>query len=184
MFARNLFSNRHLLWVLLLAAMLLQVVGASNAAAQDGASESNTQAIVSVSNLDFVCTPPSPITQGIRLSGDFVIQAHIVTPPSPVLPPNPIFPVGTIVTLHLDATGISAVGLTDGTLYRGSQGTSQNFVQVSNTMLFDTAFDLIPSQSIQTSPNPVCPVQVSFQVQMYATEPGVVVISASLNTPD
>ncbi len=189
MLARKLLSNRRFLWALPLAAMLLQLAGASPATAQSGASEFNIQTTVSVSNLDLICTPPSPITQGIRLTGDFVIQAHIVLPPRPILPPSPvippgIFPPGTIVTLHLDATGISGVGLTDGTLYRGSQGTSQNFEQAPSTMLFITAFDLVSSQPNQTPPSPVCPVQLTFQVQLYATEVGVPAISASLNPPD
>ncbi len=184
MFARKLRSNRHLLRVLPLAAMWLQFTGASPAVADGGASEFNIQATVSVSNLDLVCTPPSPITQGIRLTGDFVIQAHIVLPPRPILPPSPVIPAGTIVTLHLDATGINGVGLADGTLYQGSQGTSQNFEQAPSTMLFFTALDLVPSQPNQTPPSPVCPVQLTFQVQLYATEVGVPAISASLNPPD
>lgn len=159
-------------------------MGVSLAVAEDGASEFNTQATVSVSNVNIVCTPPSPVNQDIRLTGDFVIEAHIVLPPNPVLPPSPIIPAGTIVTLHLDATRISGVGLIDGTLYRGSQGTSQNFVYPPSTMVFGAAFDLIPSQPSETSPNPICPVQLTFQVQLYETEPGFPVISASLNTPE
>jgi hypothetical protein len=114
-----------------------------------------------------------------------VIQAHIVVPPNPVLPPSPVFPpLGTIVTLHLDATRISGVGLADGTIYQGRQGTSQNFVLEAPTMVFDTGFNLAPSQTDQVSPSPVCPVQVAFQVQVFETEPGFFVISASLDTPD
>ena len=188
MFARKLFSGRHLLWMLSLLAMLLSLTGASPALAAtcDRTSticEFDTQAIVSVSNVNLVCTPPSPITQEIQITGDLVIRAHIVLPPSPITPPSPIIPGGTIVTLHLDATRISGVGLTDSTLYQGSQGTDQNFVFASSTMVFNSSFDLAPSQPTQTPPSPVCPAQLAFQVQLYATELGIPAISASLNTP-
>jgi hypothetical protein len=169
------------LLILLLGAMLLQLAGASPAAAEGGASEFNTQTTVSVSSLNLF--PANPCNQGIQLTGDFVIQAHIVVPPSPVTPPSPIIPAGTSVTLHLDATRISGVGLTDGTLYQGSQGTSQNFESAPSTMVFSSAFDLVPSQPAQTPPSPVCPAQLSFQVQVYEVEPGVPAISASLNPP-
>lgn len=172
---------------ILAAAAILALAGAAPAVARDeegGASEFNNQATVSVSDLNIVCTPPNPINQGIRLTGDFVIEAHIVLPPSPVTPPSPIIPAGTIVTLHLDATRISGVGLTDGTLYRGSQGTSQNFVYPPSTMGFETAFDLIPSQPSELPPSPICPAQLTFQVQLYETEPGFPAISASLNAPE
>ena len=179
MFTQKLLSNRHLLWSLLFAMMFALILGVSSVTAESNSGETNTQAIVSVSNLDLVCTPPSPITQDIRLSGDFVIQAHIVEQgPSPFLPPRPI------ITLHLDATGISGVGVTDGTLYRGQQGPSQNFQQGPSPFVFDTTFNLVPSQSNELPPNPICPARVSFQVQVYATEPGFYVISASLNPPD
>ena len=183
MFAQKLFSNRRFLQVLPLAAILLLLAGGAPVTAENGASETNTQAMVSVSNLNIVCTPPSPVNPTIQLTGDFVIQAHIVLPPSPILPPRPVIPAGTIVTLHIDATGISGVGLTDGTVYRGSQGTSQNFVQASDTMVFNTAFDLVPSQTNQTPPSPICPVQAAFQVQLHVTEIGFATISASLNPP-
>src|SRR5262245_53132738 len=184
MIAHKLLPNRYHRQVLLLAAMLLVLVGASPATAQGGASEFNIQATVSVVNLDLACVSPSPITPAIRFNGNFVIQAHIVLPPSPVTPPSPIIAAGTIVTLHLDATGINGVGLTDGTLYQGSQGTSQNFVRAPSTMLFNTAFNLVPSQPNQLPPSPICPAQVAFQVQLYATEVGFPAISASLTTPD
>jgi hypothetical protein len=188
MFARKLYSSQHLLWGLTLVAMFIQLAGASPvmAATCDRTSticEFDTQSTVSVSNLNIVCVSPSPITQEIGLSGDFVIQAHIVLPPSLVTPPSPIIPAGTIVTLHLDATRISGTGLLDGTFYHGNQGTSLGFESVSNTMEFESNFNLIPSQSNEVSPNPVCLVKVSFQVQLYATEVGIPAISASLNTP-
>jgi hypothetical protein len=188
MFARKLFSGRHLLLMLSLLAMLLSLTGVSPAldATCDRTSticEFDAQAIVSISNANIACTPPSPITQAIRLTGDFVIRAHIVLPPSPITPPSPIIPAGTTVTLHLDATRISGVGLTDGTLYQGSQGTSQNFVFAPSTVVFNSAFDLVPSQPTQTPPSPVCPAQLTFQVQLYATELGIPAISASLNAP-
>jgi hypothetical protein len=188
MFSQKLFSDRHLLWMLILVALLFPLAGASPvmAAICDRTStvcEFDTQTTVSVSDVDVICTPPSPITQEIRLTGDFVIRAHIVLPPSPITPPNPIIPAGTTVTLHLDATRISGVGLTDGTLYQGSQGTSLGFDSISNAMEFGSNFGLIPSQSNEVSPNPVCPVEVSFDVQLYATEFGIPAISASLNTP-
>ncbi len=113
-----------------------------------------------------------------------MIQAYIVLPPSPVVPPSPIIPAGTSVTLHLDATRISGVGLTDGTLYRGSQGTSRNFVYPPSTMFFEAAFDLIPSQPSEVSPSTVCPAQLTFQVQLDETEPGFPAISARLDTPE
>ncbi len=188
MFPRKISSGRHLLWMLSLVALWFQVAGVSPvmAATCDRTSticEFDTQAIVSVANLDVLCTPPSPITQAIRLTGDFVIRAHIVLPPSPITPPSPIIPAGTVVTLHLDATRISGVGLTDGTLYQGSQGTSLNFVFAPSTMAFNSSFDLVPSQPTETPPSPVCPAQLTFQVQLYATELGIPAISASLNTP-
>jgi len=174
--------------MLSLVAMLLQLAGASPvmAATCDRTSmicEIDTQTTVSVSNLNIACTPPSPITQEIQLTGDFVIRAHIVLLPSPVTPPSPIIPGGTIVTLHLDATRISGVGLTDGTLYQGSQGTDQNFVFASSTMVFNSAFELVPYQPTETPPSLVSPAQLAFQVQLYATELGIPAISASLNTP-
>src|SRR6266545_4426006 len=151
MFPRKLSSGRHLFWMLSLVAMSLQLAGASPvmAATCDRTSticEFDAQAIVSVSDLNIACTPPSPITQEIRLNGDFVIRAHIVLPPSPITPPSPIIPAETIVTLHLDAMQISGVGLTDGTLYQGSQGTNLNFVFAPSTMAFNSSFDLVPSQ--------------------------------------
>jgi hypothetical protein len=85
--------------------------------------------------------------------------------------------------LHLDATRISGVGLTDGTLYQGSQGTNQNFVYPLSTMVFNPSFDLVPSQPTQVPPSPVCPAQLTFQVQLIAAEAGVPAISASLNMP-
>jgi hypothetical protein len=177
MFTQKLLSNRHLLWVLSFAMMFALILDVSSMTAENSSSATITQAIVAVSNLDFACTPPSPITQDIQLSGDFVIQAYIATPPSPVLPPSPI------ITLHLDATGISGVGVTDGLLYRGQQGPSQNFQQGPSPFVFDTTFDLVPAQSNELPPRPICPVQVSFQVQVYATEVGFYVVSASLNPP-
>src|SRR6266498_5204556 len=188
MLTRKLFSNQRLLWMLLLCLMFLQFAGASPAMAAtcDRTSticEFDTQTTVSVSNLNVACTPPSPITQENQLTGDFVIRAHIVLPPRPITPPSPIIPAGTTVTLHLDATRISGVGLMDGTLYQGSQGTNQNFVYPPSTMLFNSSFELIPSQPTETPPSPVCPAQLTFQVQLYATELGIPAISASLNTP-
>jgi hypothetical protein len=188
MFVRKLFSNRRSLWMLSLFALLLSFTGASPALAatcdrMSTICEFDTQAIVSVANVNLVCTPPSPITQGIQISGDLVIRAHIVLPPGPITPPSPIIPAGTTVTLHLDATHISGVGLTDGGLYQGSQGTSLGFGSVSSTMAFTAAFDLMPSQPSEVSPNPVCPTQLTFQVRLYATELGIPAISASLNPP-
>jgi hypothetical protein len=189
MFARKLFSGRHLLWRLSLLAMLLSLTGVSPALAAtcDRTSTTcvfDTQTTISVSNLNVVCTPPSPITQEIQLGGDFVIRAHIVLPPSPVTPPSPSIPAGTIVTLHLDATRISGVGLTDDVLYQGNQGTNQDFEFAPSTMYFTGAFNLIPSQPTQTPPSPVCPAQLNFQVQLYATELGIPAISASLSAPE
>ncbi|SRR6266498_1231656 len=189
MLTRKLFSNQRLLWMLLLCLMFLQFAGASPAMAAtcDRTSticEFDTQTTVSVSNLNIACTPPSPITQEIQLTGDFVIRAHIVLPPSPITPPSPVIPAGANITLHLDATHISGVGLTDGVLYQGSQGTNQNFEFASSTMYFTGAFNLIPSQPAQTPPSPVCPTQLTFQVQLYATELGIPAISASLSAPE
>jgi hypothetical protein len=165
MFAQKISLGRHFLWMLSLVASLLSLTAASPALAAtcDGTSticEFDREAIVSVANLNFVCTPPSPITQGIQITGDFVIRAHIVVPPSPVLPPSPILPMGTVVTLHLDATRVSGVGLTDGTLYQGGQATSQGFGPISDTMTFGAIFDLMPSQSNKVSPSSVCPTQL------------------------
>jgi hypothetical protein len=184
MFSRKPLSLWYLIWLLPLIVMLPHLVAASPTTDERGASELNTEAIISVSNLDLACTPPSPVTQTIRLTGKFVVQAHIVLPPSPILPPSPVIPVGTIVTLHLDATDISGIGLTDGTVFQGSQGPSQNFKQGPSPFIYDTTFDLIPSQSNETPPSPICPVQVAFQAQAYATEIGVPAISVSLITPD
>jgi len=182
MFARKSFRGWQLLLVLPLVALLLYFAGAAPVAAGEGASPIHAQTTVSVADLDVVCTPPSPITpQNIRLNGDFVINAHIVLPPSPVTPPSPVVPFGTIVTLHLDATRISGVGLADGTIYQGRRGMSQNFVLEAPTTIFDTAFNLVPSQSNQLPPSPVCPVQVVFEVQVIETEPGFAVITASLD---
>jgi hypothetical protein len=187
MLSRKLFSGRNLLWVLSLVALLIQLAGVSPGRAATcertrTMCEFDAQTTVSVSNLNIVCTPPSPITQEIEISGEFVIRAHMVLPPSPVLPPNPIIPPGTIVTLHIDATSISGVGLIDGTLYHGSQGTNQNFVDAQNMMAFKAEFGLVPSQPTETPPSPVCPAQLTFQVQIYETEPGFPAISAILNT--
>jgi hypothetical protein len=188
MLARKLFSNRRVLWILSLVALLLSLTGASPALAatcdrMSTICEFDTEAIVPVTNLNVVCTPPSPITQGIQISGDFVIRAHIVLLHSPTTPPSPIIPAGTTVNLHIDATHISGVGLPNGTLYQGSQGTSLGFGSVSNTMAFTAAFNLIPVQNSELPPSPVCPTQSTFQVQLYATELGIPAISASLNTP-
>jgi hypothetical protein len=174
--------------ILLLGAMLLPFAGYSPAAAKDGASEFDTQATVSVSNLDLY--PASRCNQGIRLRGNFKIRAHIVLLPkwAPTPTTSRVIPAGGTVTLHLDATGVSGVGLTDGTLYQGSQGTSQNFESAPSTMVFSPAFDLVPSQGTQIIgpqiyPRAVCPAQLSFQVQVYEVEPGVPAISAILNPP-
>jgi hypothetical protein len=85
--------------------------------------------------------------------------------------------------LHLDATRISGISLTDDTLYQGNQGTSQGLGFVSNTMAFTAAFNLIPFQNSELPPSPVCPTQLTFQVQLYATELGIPAISATLNMP-
>jgi hypothetical protein len=188
MFTRKLCSSQRLLWVLPLVAMLLQFAEASPVSAATCERTStmcvfDIQTTVSVSNLKIACTPPSPITQEIQLTGDFVIRAHIVLPPSPVVPPSPTLPAGAIVTLHLDATSINGVGLTDGTLYQGSPGTSQNFVDAQSMMAFEAEFGLVPSQPTETPPGPVCPAQLTFQVQVYETEPGFPGISASLSIP-
>jgi hypothetical protein len=187
MFPQKSFSGQHRLWLLPIVAILLQFMGTSPMMAKTcdriGPNcEFDAQAIVSVLDLDLY--PGSPCDQGIRFNGDFVIQAHIVLPPSPIVPPGPMIPAGTTVNLHLDATPISGVGLTDGTLYRGSQGTDQNFVYPPSTMTFTTTFSLIPSQPSELPPRPICPAQLTFQVQLYATEAGVPVISASLNVPE
>jgi hypothetical protein len=189
MFARRSFLTLRLLWVLSLVPISLSLAKVSPVKAEtcDRTSticEFDTQATVSVSNLNIVCVSPSPITQEIRLNGDFVIRAHIVLPPSPATPPSPIIPAGTIITLHLDATRITGTGLLDGTFYHGNQGTSLGFESVPNTMEFEANFNLIPSQSNEVSPSPVCPAEVSFQVQIYATELGVPAISATLSTPE
>jgi hypothetical protein len=187
MFTRKLRSSQRLLWVLPLVAMLLQFAEASPASAATCERTStmcvfDIQTTVSVSNLGIACTPPSPITEGMQINGEFLIRAHIVLPPSPVVPPSPIIPAGTILTLHLDATNINGVGLTDGALYHGSQGTSQNF-ESSDAMAFGARFELIPSQPTETPPSPVCLAQLTFQVQVYETEPGFPGISASLGIP-
>ncbi len=62
------------LWVLPLVALLFQLAGVSpvRAATCDRTSticEFDTQTTVSVSDLNVVCTPPSPITQEVRLIG-------------------------------------------------------------------------------------------------------------------
>ena len=188
MFSRKLFSGQHLLWALELVAMILQLAGvppvrAATCERLSANCEFDAQAIVSVSNLNVVCTPPSPITQGIQLTGDLVIRAHIVLPPSPVVPPSPILPPGTIVTLHLDATNINGVRLADSTIYQGGQGTSQNFVNAQSMMVFESEFGLVPSQPTESPPSPICPAQLNFQVQIYETEPGFLAISAILNMP-
>jgi hypothetical protein len=189
MLTRKLFLNQRFLWALVLVAMFLRSAGTPPvmAATCDRTStmcEFDTQAVVSVSNLNVVCVSPNPITEGIQLTGNFAIRAHIILPPSPITPPSPIIPAGTTVTLHLDATRISGVGLMDGRLYQGSQGTNQNFVYPPSTMVFNSSFDLVPSQPTQTPPSPVCPTQVAFQVQLYATELGIPAISATLSTPE
>lgn len=189
MFARIVFSGQRVFFALVLVVVLLQLAAVSpvSSATCERTStvcEFDTQTIVSVSNLTIVCTPPSPITQEIRLSGDFLIRAHIVLPPSPILPPSPVLPVGTIVALHLDATGISGIGLIDGTFYQGSEGTSLAFESVSNAMEFEPSFNLIPSQTNALPPNPVCPTQLTFQLQLYATELGFPAISGSLDTSE
>ena len=185
MFAQRLFSIRYLRRALplLAIAMLLQFAGAFPAAADVGASEFNIQTAVSVSNLVF--RPPNPCYQAIRLTGDFVIQAHIVILPHSIFSQSsPVVPAGTIVTLHLDATQIGGIGLTDGTLYQGRMGTSQTFTSVPSSMIYYASFDLVPQNPNEVSPSPACPTQVAFQVQVYATELGFPAISASLYTPD
>ena len=187
MFSQKLFSGRHLLLVLPLVMLLVQFAGVSLATAatcdrMNPNCEFDVQAIVPVSDLAVFCTPPNPITQGIWLTGDFALRAHIVVPPNPILPPNPIIPVGTTITLHLDATRVSGIGLTDGTLYWGGQGTTQSFVDPPSAMKFSSSFELMPLQPTQTPPNPVCPAELSFQVQLYSTEAGIPAISATLYT--
>ena len=185
MFAQRLFSVPYLRWILplLAIAMLLQLVTVSPAAADFGATEFNTGTTVPVSNLVF--RPPNPCDQAILLNGDFVIQAHIVTLPNSVFSQSsPAIPAGTIVTLHLDATQIGGIGLTDGTLYQGRMGTSQTFTSVPSSMIYYASFDLVPQNPNEVSPSPACPTQVAFQVQVYATELGFPAISASLYTPE
>ena len=186
MFARKLFPKRRLFGVLLIVVISLQFAMASPMIAgtcerTSTVCEFDVQTTVSVSDLNVACTPPSPITQGIQLIGDFVIRAHIVLPPSPVTPPSPIIPPGTIVTLHLDATRVNGIGLADNVLYQGSQGTSQNFVDAQSMMAFESEFGLVSSHPTETPPSPICPTQLSFQVQMYETESGFPAISAILN---
>jgi hypothetical protein len=88
--------------------------------------------------------------------------------------------VGTIATLHLDATGITGIGQTDGTVYQGTQGTSQPFNASLDSMNFDTTFNLIPQDLGDSSLSPACSLQPTFQVQIYYLEMGVSGISASL----
>jgi hypothetical protein len=83
--------------------------------------------------------------------------------------------------LRLDTTNINGVALLDGILYQGSLGTSQNFVNAQSMVDFEAEFGLVSSQPTETPPSPVCPTQLTFQVQLYTTEAGVPAISASLN---
>ena len=165
MFTKKLIFSRHFLWLLPLLALVFQFAGASPAAALSGAYVFDTQATVSVS--DLTLHPPNPCYQDVRLSGDFVIQAHIVFPPEPIFPPDPIIPTETIVILHLDATGISGIGLSDGALYQGTQGISQTFFYTASPMVFDAAFSLVPSQPNHFPPSPCSSPQFTFEAQIF-----------------
>ncbi len=180
MFVRKLILARHLFWALLIVAMYLQFAGASPAAAATDVYIVYTATTLSVSNLNLY---PSNHCDYIQLAGDFVIQAHIVYPSNTIFPPNPSLPAGTNVTLHLDATHISGIGLTDGMLYQGTQGTSQDFVYPPSTMVFNAAFELIPSQPNPFPPNPCSPAQLTFQVQIYTAEGGIPALSVSILPP-
>ena len=178
MFAQKLSSHRHFLRVLPLLALLMQFAGVSPAEASTGAYVFDTQATVSVSGL--AVHPPSPCDQEIQFSGEFVIQAHIVYPLGPIYPPEPTLPTGTMVVLHLDATGISGIGLSDGALYQGTQGTSQTFFDTTSPMLFDAAFELVPSNPNQHPPSPCRLLQSTFEVQIFYAGEGNYGLSVNL----
>lgn len=170
MLIQNLIVRRYFLWSLPLLAMLFQLAGPSSAAALSGAYVVDTAMTIPVSNL--IVHPPSPCDQAI-LSGDFVIQAHIVH-----LFTSTMYDT-SIVTLHLDATGISGTCL-DSTLYQGSQGTSQDFTYTGDPMIFDATFNLVPKQPNPFPPSPGIPVQLAFQVQIYTAEGGIPALSVSI----
>ena len=181
MFTQKLISGRYFLGVLPLLALFVQFASASPAAASTGAYVFDTQATVSV--YDLTLLPPNPCYQPVQLNGDFVVQAHLVFPPEPVYPPEPVIATGTIVILHLDATGISGIGLSDGTLYQGTQGKSQTFFYSTSPMLFDAAFNLVPSEPNQAPPNPCSPVSLTFQAQLFYAGEGGYGLSVSLVSP-
>jgi hypothetical protein len=157
--------------------LVLLIGSVAPVAAQSGALVFDLKTTVPVSNL--VLFPPSPCNQGIRLTGNFAIGAHIVFPPSPVHE-------SALATLHLDATGIRGTGLTDGAPYVGSQGTSENFqVSPSNpSMLFQAGFNLVPAQPSQYPTDPICPANVSFQTQVVQQQDGGISLSANLVGPE
>ncbi len=164
------------LYMLLVPALLFLPI-ANPAAADNGAHVYDLRATVSVAALTI--HPPSPCLESIQLNGSFEVQAHIVVPPGPPGEPASRF----VDTLHLNAEGIAAVGLTTGTSYLGGQGStdvSRSDTQI-NSILFDSAFELRPSSPTLHPPGP-CRVRLTFYTTIAQTDSGLQLF-ASLNSP-
>ncbi len=130
------------LLVAVLAALIFGPAAASPAKASGSTLTLST--VVAVPSTNFF--PPSPCNEGFNLSGQFIISAQVTIPNDPTEPM-------VISNLHLDATGITGVGLTTGVAYTGSQGSNQvlNFNTFNPpTFQFTPTFTLYP-------PNPSFP---------------------------
>src|SRR5438128_2695522 len=107
--------------LLAVAVLLFLPAAARPAAAGNGAQVYDLRATVSIAN--FTMHPPGPCIESIQLNGSFEIQAHIVIPPGP--PGEPMS--GFVAKLHLNAEGITGIGLTSGATYLGGQGSTDVF---------------------------------------------------------
>ncbi len=142
---RTFRAMRFVLYGLVPAILAALLIGLTSAApAQASGSTFTLSTVVAVPSTNFF--PPSPCSEAFNLSGQFLISAQVTIPNDPTKPM-------VISDLHLDATGISAIGLTTGVTYTGSQGNDQvfNFNTFNPpSFQFTPAFTLFP-------PNPSFP---------------------------
>ncbi len=142
----------HGLFAAVLAALIFGPTAASPA--QASGSTLTLSTVVAAPSTNFY--PPSPCAEGFNLSGQFLISALVTVPNDPTKPM-------VITDLHLDATGITGVGLSTGVAYKGSQGSDQviNFNTFNPpTFRFTPSFTLYPpSPTLPPSP---CHTAVTF----------------------
>jgi hypothetical protein len=139
-----------------LAALIFGPPGASPAQASGSTFTLSTVVAVPLTNF----YPPSPCSEGFNLSGQFRLSAQVTVPNDPTKPM-------VISDLHLDATGITGVGLTTGVTYTGSQGSDQvfNFNTFNPpSFQFTPSFTLYPPSP--TFPPSPCHTAVTFDTTL------------------